>query len=49
MRIRLSQNPEFEPYTAFKQLDRFSLSTLNSSDIRDFVLRNRIYAGEADI
>ncbi|CAG9319322.1 unnamed protein product [Blepharisma stoltei] len=48
-RIALSENRDFDPYSAFKVLDRFSNGYLNYLDIKAFLENNRIFASSQEI
>lgn len=48
-RITLSENRDFDPYSAFKALDRFGNGWLNYLDIKAFLEKNRIFAGTEEI
>lgn len=48
-RIALSENRDFEPYSAFKILDRYANGFVNYLDFIDFLERNRIPAPAADV
>lgn len=48
IRKNLCKNNDFEPYSAFRQLDRLGLGSLSSSDLRAFLERNNIQITEED-
>ncbi|CAG9319367.1 unnamed protein product [Blepharisma stoltei] len=48
-RIALSENREFDPYAAFKALDRFNNGYLNYLDIKSFLEKNRIFASTQEV
>ncbi|CAG9334623.1 unnamed protein product [Blepharisma stoltei] len=48
-RIALSENRDFDPYSAFKVLDRFSNGYLNYIDIKTFLENNRIFVSSQEI
>lgn len=48
-RQNLCQNREFEPYSAFKGLDRTGLGSLSSLDLLSFLERNRIYVTDQEV
>ncbi|CAG9325661.1 unnamed protein product [Blepharisma stoltei] len=47
-RQNLCQNREFEPYSAFKFLDRAGLGSISLIDVLSFLERNRVYCTEQD-
>lgn len=48
-RILLSENRDFEPYSAFRAIDRLSLGNVSYLDIRDLLERNRLIGGTAEL
>ncbi|CAG9328506.1 unnamed protein product [Blepharisma stoltei] len=48
LRLNLCKNNDFEPYSAFKHLDRLGLGSLSSSDLRAFLDRNNLQISEQD-
>ena len=48
-RISLSENREFEPYSAFRSLDRLGVGYISYLDIRDFLEKNRIPCSSQDV
>lgn len=47
-RQTLCENRDFEPYSAFKRIDRLSSGFVSPLDIRDFLDVNRIFATESE-
>ena len=47
-RISLSEHREFEPYSAFRSLDRLGVGYLSYLEIRDFMEKNRIPCNSQD-
>ena len=48
-RLALSENRDFDPYTAFKTIDRVSIGYISYLDIRDFLDRNRVSCTNQEI
>jgi Ca2+-binding EF-hand superfamily protein len=44
----LCEQPEFEPYTAFRRIDRLRKGFITSTDIFDFLLSNEFKCSEAE-
>ena len=48
-RISLSENRDFEPYSAFRAIDRLGIGFISYLDIRDFLDKNRIACTNQEI
>lgn len=48
-RISLSENRDFEPYSAFRAIDRLGIGFISYLDIRDFLDKNRVSCTNQDI
>ena len=49
LRILLSENRDFDPYSGFRAIDRVSIGNISYLDIREFLERNRIPANTAEL
>lgn len=48
-RLSLCENRDFEPYSAFKRIDRLGTSFITPYDLRDFLDVNRVFVTEAEV
>jgi len=48
-RVLLAENRDFEPYSAFRAIDRLSLGNISYLDIRDLLERNRLVGGVSEL
>ncbi|OMJ66559.1 hypothetical protein SteCoe_36556 [Stentor coeruleus] len=48
-RINLSENRDFDPYSAFREIDRLGLGSISYLNIRDFLDKNRVSCTNQEI